>query len=146
MHLMDYNRTRTIRFSIIISVLQAPANGGTQKLLIYCILFSQAWMWPRVCDSGEKQAFGGRFADRHICWPLQHPLHLCLQWQPQRRCQVCPTHRLVNAVHAACSTHYRLPMNLSIPSLSFRKDLKFVTEVEEEIRNLVELANKVRVS
>lgn len=27
---------------------------------------------------------------------------------------------------------------------SFRKDLKFVTEVEEEIKNLVELANKVR--
>lgn len=37
-------------------------------------------------------------------------------------------------------------MNLSIPSLSFRKDLKFVTEVEEEIKNLVELANKVKVS
>jgi len=28
--------------------------------------------------------------------------------------------------------------------LFFRKDLKFVTEVEEEIKNLVELANKVR--
>lgn len=27
---------------------------------------------------------------------------------------------------------------------SFRKDLKFVTEVEEEIKNLVELTNKVR--
>lgn len=28
--------------------------------------------------------------------------------------------------------------------LSFRKDLKFVTEIEDEIKNLVELANKVR--
>lgn len=28
--------------------------------------------------------------------------------------------------------------------LAFRKDLRFVTEVEEEIKNLVELANKVR--
>lgn len=28
----------------------------------------------------------------------------------------------------------------------FRKDLKFVAEVEEEIKNLVELTNKVRCS
>lgn len=34
-------------------------------------------------------------------------------------------------------------MYIVLSALYFRKDLKFVTEVEGEIRNLVELANKV---
>lgn len=55
-------------------------------------------------------------------------------------------HHLVDTVRAACSTHLKTTHEPLYPSLSFRKDLKFVTEVEEEIKNLVELANKVKVS
>lgn len=46
-----------------------------------------------------------------------------------------------------CADQIQMQINhhlISVSLFSFRKDLKFVTEVEEEIKNLAELANKVR--
>lgn len=93
--------------------------------------------------SGEEQASGGGAADRPVLRALQQrPLRL--QQQPEGGRQVS-VYRLLAAFASAVNSHFRTFLTLNSCHLFFffRKDLKFVAEVEEEIKNLVELTNKV---
>lgn len=75
------------------------------------VCFSQAWMRPRVRHVGEKQAFSRGAADRLVVRPLQRPIYLCVQRQPQRGRQVC-----LCCLIRHCSCHwFQLLIFLSVP-------------------------------